>query len=69
MPTLEFIKDAKNQDTGQPVKAGDVLTVSDFEASRHLAEGNARLFKAPDRETSIETMTKRRGRKPKNGTN
>ena len=67
MPRLEFLKDAKNQDTGEDVKAGEVLEVSDFETGRHLAEGNARLFKEPDRETRIETMTKRRGRKRKDG--
>jgi len=39
---LKFTKGCINQDNGRLIKAGDVLTdLSDFEVSRHLAEGNA----------------------------
>lgn len=67
MPRLEFIKDCINQDTKEQLHPGDVREVSDFEAGRHLAEGNAKLFEAPAREAEVETMTRRRGRRKKSG--
>jgi hypothetical protein len=59
---LVCLKDCVNQDTGKTIAEGDVIELSEMEASRHLAEGNCKLIET----TSLiqpETRIIRRGRK------
>lgn len=60
---LLCLKDCVNQDTGKIISEGDIIELSEMEASRHLAEGNCKLY---DIETTslIQPETRvRRGRK------
>jgi hypothetical protein len=62
--TLEFVKNAVNQDTGRRVKVGEVVQMGEMEGGRHLAEGNA--VPMPDRvvERAIEQPPERRAIRP-----
>ena len=73
MITVEIIKECWNQDSKKRLYPGDIVVLSEFEAGRHLAEGNARNIEKRELiETAVndppETMIKRRGR-PKHGSN
>ena len=61
---LKFTKGCINQDTGRLIKAGDVLSnLSDFEVSRHLAEGNAIPVPDDEIERAISPAPEKRKRR------
>jgi hypothetical protein len=60
--TLVCLKDCVNQDTGKVISKGDILELSEMEASRHLAEGNCKLIETASL-IQPETRIIRRGRK------
>lgn len=60
---LVCLKDCVNQDTGKTIAEGDVIELSEMEASRHLAEGNCRLY-GIETASLVQPETRvRRGRK------
>ena len=73
MARLEIIKHCVNQDTGRLMKPGDIARdLSDFEISRHLAEGNAVPITDAEIERAVaappEKRKRRYTRKKKDGT-
>ena len=56
------LEDCVNQDTGKVISKGDILELSEMEASRHLAEGNCKLIETASM-IQPETRIVRRGRK------
>ena len=73
MARLKIVKNCINQDTGRLMKPGDIARdLSDFEVSRHLAEGNAVPIIDAEVERAVasppEKRKRRYTRKKKNGT-
>ena len=60
---LIVLKDCINQDTGKALSAGDIVDFSEMEASRHLAEGNCKLYGIETASLEVPETRVRRGRK------
>ena len=60
---LEVIKPCINQDDGKSLSPGDVVEFSEMEASRHLAEGNCKIYGIETASLEVPETRVRRGRK------
>lgn len=60
---LIALKDCVNQDTGKLIAKGEVVELSEMEASRHLAEGNCKLYMVETTCLEVPETRVRRGRK------
>lgn len=60
---LIVLKDCINQDTGKVISAGDIVEMSEMEASRHLSEGNCKIYGIETTSLEVPETRVRRGRK------